>query len=371
MENQLNRSRAIEPQISTYLHAKASRLGIPVSGTFELTPRCNFSCRMCYVHQQKLPEGQQELTAEQWLAIGRQAVDAGMVFLLLTGGEPFVRPDFAEIYTGLKAMGLVVSVNTNASLLSGKNMELLAKNPPSRLNISLYGGCAQTYEALCRVPAYDSVIRSLEQIAEIGIPVRLNVSVTPYNRSDLAAIYATARRLGFQIKASAYMFPPMRLGGAAGEAPARFEAEEAAAAAVECNEQQYSLQELQQMAAGYYPSSHEDCTGSEGTSMLCRAGSSSFWLKWDGRMVPCGMFPQEGFDVQTMGLAGAWQAVRAMTQAIRLPPECRTCTSRSRCCVCAAVCYTENGAFDKKPEYVCRMTDAIADIMKKKYGETL
>lgn len=39
-----------EPLLSSYLHAKGAMLGLPVSGTFELTARCNFSCPMCYVH---------------------------------------------------------------------------------------------------------------------------------------------------------------------------------------------------------------------------------------------------------------------------------------------------------------------------------
>ena len=41
----------VEPLWSTYIHQKGARLGLPVTGTFELTPRCNFNCNMCYVHQ--------------------------------------------------------------------------------------------------------------------------------------------------------------------------------------------------------------------------------------------------------------------------------------------------------------------------------
>ena len=40
----------VEPLWSTYIHQKGARLGLPVTGTFELTPRCNFNCNMCYVH---------------------------------------------------------------------------------------------------------------------------------------------------------------------------------------------------------------------------------------------------------------------------------------------------------------------------------
>ena len=97
-----------EPHISTYLHSIGRRLGLPIAGNFELTARCNFNCPMCYVHmtpEQLRETGRNELTAQQWLNIAKQARDMGMVFALLTGGEPFVRKDFYEIYEGMKALG--------------------------------------------------------------------------------------------------------------------------------------------------------------------------------------------------------------------------------------------------------------------------
>lgn len=108
-----------EPRLSAYLHARACANGIPLAGTFELTPRCNFNCRMCYVHL--TPEEQRrrgaELTADEWLAIAEQARSQGMLFLLLTGGEPLIRVDFRYLLTELKKMGLMVSINSNASLI--------------------------------------------------------------------------------------------------------------------------------------------------------------------------------------------------------------------------------------------------------------
>ena len=85
-----------EPLMVKYLHDKGAREGIPVSGTFELTQRCNFNCEMCYVHDCK--QKTDPPTAEDWLNLAQQAKDAGTVFLLLTGGEPLIRDDFEEIY---------------------------------------------------------------------------------------------------------------------------------------------------------------------------------------------------------------------------------------------------------------------------------
>ena len=77
----------MEPMLSKYLHARGRTLGLPISGTFELTPRCNFHCRMCYVHltaEEQRSRGA-ELSTERWLAL---AMGLALVIVardLLTG----------------------------------------------------------------------------------------------------------------------------------------------------------------------------------------------------------------------------------------------------------------------------------------------
>ena len=119
-----------EPYLATYLHQRGYAQGIPISGVFELTGRCNFSCPMCYVHDTGENREGRELTAEQWLDIAREARDMGMVFALLTGGEPLLRKDFFQIYRGMKELGLMVSINSNGSLLHGEILEQLLLDPP-------------------------------------------------------------------------------------------------------------------------------------------------------------------------------------------------------------------------------------------------
>ena len=131
--------RQVEPVITEYLHIKASRLGIPLNGTFELTPLCNMNCRMCYVRMdRKQQEAVRPLrTAEEWLALGEEAKERGMTYLLLTGGEPFMRPDFRQIMQGLHRMGFVLSINSNGTMINEETVEWLKETPPVRINITL------------------------------------------------------------------------------------------------------------------------------------------------------------------------------------------------------------------------------------------
>ena len=63
----------VEPQITEYLHTKAARMGVPLNGSFELTPCCNMACKMCYIRLTKAEqEAQAPLrTAREWIFSAR------------------------------------------------------------------------------------------------------------------------------------------------------------------------------------------------------------------------------------------------------------------------------------------------------------
>lgn len=175
------------PQIRKYLYSKAAYKHIPIGGTFELTPCCNMNCKMCYIRMSK--EEQERAgklrTAKEWLQLGKVCRDSGMLFLLLTGGEPFLRPDFREIYEGLCRMGLLITINTNGTMITGETVEWLKKMPPSKMNVTLYGGSAEAYGELCGYrDGYQRATEAILMLKEAGIHVSINVSFTEENAKD-------------------------------------------------------------------------------------------------------------------------------------------------------------------------------------------
>lgn len=360
----------VEAGISAWLHRKSAAAGVPLSGTFELTRRCNFRCRMCYIHKgEREGDREGELTAGQWIDLGRQAADAGMLFLLLTGGEPLLREDFPEIYTRLGRLGLSVSVNTNGSLL-GRAADLFERIHPTRLNVSLYGASGETYRALCGADRFAQVKENLERMIAAGIDVRLNVSVTPENGKDLEGIFAFAAAHRLHIKATSYMYPPVRAEEACGAADARLSPEEAGRYRVKIDRLQLPEEEFRRrvaaVAAGEIIPADDACIDPslQGSVSRCRAGRAGFWVDWRGGLRMCGMTPVCA-DLTKMTFAEGWQAVRRHTLAIRLPAVCTDCALRRMCPVCAAACYAETGDYGKKPEYLCRMTAAAAEEMRR------
>ena len=104
--------RHVVAPLTEKLYQKADRERIPLSGTFELSPICNFSCRMCYVRKTKKEVEMHDrkiMTLDQWIWLGEKARDEGMLYLLLTGGEPLLWPDFCKVYYDLYEMGLLLA----------------------------------------------------------------------------------------------------------------------------------------------------------------------------------------------------------------------------------------------------------------------
>jgi radical SAM protein with 4Fe4S-binding SPASM domain len=102
-----------------------------------------------------------------------------------------------------------------------------------------------------------------------------------------------------------------------------------------------------------------ECIVDEGDGIRCKAGVTSFWMTWDGRMTPCGMMTTPVVYPLEVGFDAAWDQLRGQAGQIRTPAECVGCDHKELCSVCAAVCLTETGSFDKVPEYVCQRTKEI------------
>ena len=366
--------------VTEYLYRKSALNNYPISGTFELTPLCNFSCRMCYIV--KTPEEMKKLlrsplTYDDWIKIAEEAKAKGMLYLMLTGGEPFIYPQFLKLYKELIKMGFIISINTNGSLINDEIIECLKKYPPRRLNITLYGINDDSYSKLCRVKStFGKVDRAIKALTACGISVKLNCSLTPYNISDLDGIIKYAKDNGLPLDATSYMFPPIRKNClSVGDNEARFSAEEAAEYRIEIFKKQFSkdyyISFLKDIINGKTepPGLDDLCEDPIDGKVRCRAGKAAFWITWDGFMTPCGMMPEPKVDLKKFNFESAWEQIVEKTNEIRLSGVCGKCTNRDICHVCAAMAYAETGSMSGIPKYLCNMTKEMQRIALKELKE--
>ena len=168
---------------------KARQKHIPVTGALELLPLCNMNCDMCYVRLSRSEmERQGRLrTVEEWVRLAEQMQKAGTVFLLLTGGEPLLFPDFKTLYRRLRNLGMILTINTNGTLLDEAWADFFATYPPRRINITLYGADAASYDRLCHFPqGFDQTLRAVRLLRARNVDVKISCSVTKKNPQDFS-----------------------------------------------------------------------------------------------------------------------------------------------------------------------------------------
>lgn len=192
---------------------RATELKVPVNGVLELTPLCNMNCDMCYVRlsPEELNKQGRLRTVEEWLALAEEMQEVGVMFILLTGGEPLLYPGFKKLYLKLKKMGMILTINTNGTLLDEEWADFFAENIPRRINITLYGPDRETYDKLCHYPdGFDRAIHAIKLLKDRGVSVKINGSLTSANRKDREALVHLADELDTYMKIDTYMYPASR-----------------------------------------------------------------------------------------------------------------------------------------------------------------
>ena len=177
-------------QFSLWEKTKAKR--VPFSFELEVTARCNNDCRHCCIN---LPAGRQErprdkeLSFEEIKKLADEAVSLGALWCLITGGEPLLREDFSSVYLYMKRKGLLVSVFTNATLITEEHIRLFQKYPPRDIEVTVYGVTRETYERVTRrAGSYTAFMKGLDLLLESGVKVRLKAMALRSNLHEMPEI---------------------------------------------------------------------------------------------------------------------------------------------------------------------------------------
>jgi radical SAM protein with 4Fe4S-binding SPASM domain len=340
----------------------------PLSFDLEITARCNMDCRHCYIN---LPAGDEaacarELTPDEIFGIARQAAEMGSVWCLITGGEPLLRPDFAEIYAGLKRLGLLVSVFTNATLIDDGHIELFQKLPPRDIEVTVYGATQETYEAVTRRPgSFERFLSGLERLRSGGVRVRLKAMALRSNLHEQKQIaeFCIERTKDF------FRFDP--------QLHLRFDGDPSRNREIRAErlspEQIVALEEADEKRTAALRKKCDVLINERfaryGCDHLfhCGAGNGSFSVGYDGTFRLCSSLWAEGttYDLRSGTLTGAWNdfvpKVRDLRSCRREFLEtCRRCALVNLCLWCPAHAHLETGELDGPTPYFCEVAHARA-----------
>jgi radical SAM protein with 4Fe4S-binding SPASM domain len=277
-----------------------------------------------------------------------------------------LRDDFPKLYLTLKRQGLLVSIFTNATLVTEEHIRLFRAYPPHAVEVTVYGASETTYERVTRRPgSYAAFRRGLDLLFQGGVPVRLKAVALRSNLAEFPAIARFCReRTGDD-----YRFDPLlhlRLDGDQGRnaeiAAERLTLEEIVALEQADPERVQALQRTCRSQVAPEPS------GSGDDALLhCGAGANSFSVSYDGRFRLCSTLchPACVYDLKRGSLEEAWHEFVPRVRALRSERAsdvawCGRCRLQNLCPWCPATAYLESGELDALVERFCRVAHARA-----------
>lgn len=350
---------------------QAKRTRTPANGSIELLPLCNMNCDMCYVRlsREEMEAKGRLRTADEWLEIGRQMKDAGVLFLLLTGGEPFLYPEFRRLYLELRKMGMIITINTNGTLIDEDLAEFFGKYKPRRVNITLYGTDEETYANLCHYPGgYEKTLRGIWLLREQGVDVKVGGSLALANRDDLDKLLDIGEELDIPVRVDTYMMPATRERDLPYNMQSRLNPEEAARARIRALKREMGPELFPQyVRQSVERADHPEPAEAKPGHMSCMAGQCSFTINWQGEMRPCVILTEPAISVFEVGFEAAWKYIVEETRKILLNEKCSTCHMRHLCRTCAASALLETGSYDGVPDYMCRYAGESLRILREEW----
>jgi radical SAM protein with 4Fe4S-binding SPASM domain len=332
----------------------------PLSGSFEITFRCNLRCVHCYIPDYS---GRDEMSTAEIARILSEAADLGCLWLLLTGGEVLSRKDFPEIYMHAKRLGLLLTVFTNGTLMDERIADLLAEYPPHGLEITLYGLSDEMYLRTTGFPGrFTAVRRAIDLILTRGLPLTLKAVAMEPLAGEIDSMRAFAGSLGAQFRSDPIIHA--RLDGSLG--PTRARPSPGQVISHDTGNPQLLAEYLR-----YY---RQFVLTTKPTSALlsCGAGLSSFHVDPHGTLLSCEALPLNGYDLRHGSFREGWYGIVGAIRDRQASAAnvCASCEIRALCDRCPATATLETGSPDGWVPYFCEVTHRRASVLEEKLGNS-
>jgi len=157
------------------------------------------ACKHCRAAAQPTPYAG-ELTTDECRRLLDNIASFAKPIIILTGGEPMLRPDIYDIASCATGLHLPVVMAPCGALLDGQSVAKILASGVRRISISLDGATATSHDSFRGVPgAFDSALRGIQAARDGGLEFQVNTTITQHNIGELAEILDLAVRLGAKV----------------------------------------------------------------------------------------------------------------------------------------------------------------------------
>lgn len=296
---------------------------------WELTRRCNLRCKHCYLPVPKHSGDSSELPFSSVTRIIDELYSAGCLFISLTGGEVFGRPDITSILEYLWCKGFVVTIATNGALIDEKMARFLSgAASPTYLRVTLYGVSDATTRYITGAEdALEKTLSAIKLLKKNRVAFALDTLVTKRNLKELNRIRERARQLKVRFQCQ-YLINP-RLDGS-----------------TDVLRHQIALKDLKKLLRDEIGAA--SCSGAvacaergapRANPFYCSAGKTSMAINAFGQACACINLPLPGADILKRGVEAGWRKVVDYVAGAAAGDtyHCHECDLFQSCAWCPAI----------------------------------
>jgi AdoMet-dependent heme synthase len=345
---------------------------------WETTAGCNLHCRHCRridIADTLTPE---DLSTEESYALIDQIAAFAKPILILSGGEPLIRPDIYKIARYATNSNLIVALATNGTLIDEATAEKIKASGVRRVSISLDGPDTASHDDFRGEGAFERALAGMEALKEVEVPFQINTTVARHNADRMDEVLTLAQEVG-AIGLHLFMLVPVGCGEEiADDAQVSPDAYEEILEWLYEAERTVDLQlkatcaphyfrivrqrqtearrqgsqpdhtpshRRQHQVGGGHPGGHP---GMHTMTRGCLAGTGVCFVSHQGEVFPCGYLPVSAGSVREKNLADIWQDAplfQALRDPNRLKGKCGTCEFKQVCGGCRARAYGMTGDY--------------------------
>jgi len=334
-------------------------IGFPIHPVWEVTSACNLNCKHCHASGGK--PTMDELTTKEGRDLIKQiAAINEFRMLVLSGGEPLVRPDIFELISYAVGLGLEVSIATNATLITPEVASKLREAGAVNIAIGLDGATEKTHDMIRSTPGcFKQTINGIKATKDAGLGLQINITMMKHNYYEIPALLDMANELGADIVLLYNLVPEGR--GMEDE--------------IELSRDQFSdiINFISKKQRSIVPIVEPTCSPQYWAYLVnkfhdngnahnghrpgrlatlafkgCAAGNGMCYVKPDGEVWPCPFVPVSGGNIRQTALREIWESSEVFVDLKtrdKLKGECGRCANKNICGGCRGRAFAHYGDY--------------------------
>lgn len=323
------------------------------------TNQCNARCLHC--SSNSTIRTNDELTEYEALNLIDQLIEAGVIDLAISGGEPLMRPDISRIISYARDRGLMVGLGSNGWKLTRQQAHSLASARLNRLQISL-DGLRSSHDALRDWPGlFKEVLASIKVTQDMGLCVHVCCTINKYNANELSEFADFISGIGVRrINFSRYV--PTGRGNDSLDLKGK-EWEKVIRSCIELRDKYRNVIEITTHLAQQVLIDNQ--VKSLPAFIGCQAGIGQGCITANGTVLPCVLLPLPIGNIRNNRLKDIWQnshIIQKLQNRDNLKGFCGICSQKNRCGGCRAVAFARQGDYlDTDPR--CWLTNTTEEVL--------